>query len=393
MAYLKFRADQLFDGHRFFDNQFVLIMTEEGETENIVTLQEAGDDIQTFPGILSPGFINCHCHLELSHMKGMIPEKTGLVPFVSNIIRNRHLPEEQILAAIDNAENEMLTNGIVAIGDICNNTLTVQQKLKGRIYYHNFIEASGFLPQLAEQRFERAVNIFREYAKHYEIPALSNSIIPHAPYSVSDELWEKIIHFPGNQLMAIHNQESMSEDEFFLYKTGDMVGLYETLNMDISFFQPPGKRSLTSYLYRFLKNQSVILVHNVHTSQGDLESLQFASDSYRIQNLQLSWCLCPNANLYIGGQLPDIELLRQEKRQLVFGTDSIASNHQLSILSEIQTIHNFFPSIGLDELFRWATLNGAKALQMDKLLGSFEKGKRPGVVLSKNDLSGSSRLM
>jgi cytosine/adenosine deaminase-related metal-dependent hydrolase len=404
MGYRKFRADQLFDGHHLLDNQSVLVMTEEGKTEDIVSLAEAGDNIETHSGILSPGFINCHCHLELSHMKGMIAEKTGLVHFVSQVIRIRHLPEEQVLAAIEKAEDEMLGNGIVAVGDICNNTLTIPQKLKGRIWYHNFIEASGFLPQLADQRFEHTVTIYKEYERHFA----SNSIVPHAPYSVSDELWQKIIHFPNNQLLTIHNQESLSEDEFFLSKTGEMVGLYETLGMDISFFQAPGKRSLPGYYHRFQENQSVILVHNVQTSKEDLQNLESGSSTARLRqrfdklsmtkpdsryNTGLIWCLCPNANLYITEQLPDVELLRQDSRHIVLGTDSIASNQQLSILTEMQTLRRHFPSITTEELYRWATLNGAKALQIDNILGSFEKGKKPGVVLSNKDLSGSKRLM
>lgn len=357
--------------------------------EAIVPLSESGDDVQTYTGILSPGFINCHCHLELSHMKEMIAEKTGLVEFVSQVILNRHLSEEKIYYAIDNAETEMLDNGIVAVGDICNNTLTLPQKLKGRIWYHNFIEASGFLPQLADLRFERAVNIYQEYAKHYGVPSMSNSIVPHAPYSVSAELWDKIIHFPGNHLLTIHNQESIAEDEFFLYKKGDMLKLYESMKMDIGFFQPSGKRSLPSYYHRFLDNQQVIFVHNVHTTKEDMATAGRTHRSGR----PFYWCLCPNANIYIGGQLPDVELLSQDDRYIVLGTDSLASNQQLSIVAEMQTLQQNFPSLGIEELFRWGTINGAKALQIDNILGSFEKGKKPGVVLSKGDLSESKRLM
>jgi cytosine/adenosine deaminase-related metal-dependent hydrolase len=389
MKFRKLRADRLFDGYHLLDDKSVLIMSEEGEMEAIVPLSEAGDDVQTYTGILSPGLINCHCHLELSHMKEMIMEKTGLTEFVSQVILNRHLSEEKILTAIDTAETEMLDNGIVAVGDICNNTLTLPQKQKGRLWYHNFIEASGFLPQLADMRFERAVNIYKEYAKQDGFPAMSSSIVPHAPYSVSAELWDKIIHFPGNQLLTIHNQESVAEDEFFLYKKGDMLKLYDTMKMDISFFQPSGKRSLPSYYHRFLDNQQVIFVHNVHTIKDDLATADRSSGSER----PFYWCLCPNANLYIGGQLPDVELLRQGNRTIVLGTDSLASNQQLSIVAEMQTLRQNFPSLEIEELFRWGTINGAKALQIDNILGSFEKGKKPGVVLSKGDLSESKRLM
>lgn len=384
MAFKKFRAEQIFDGYHFSDDQQVLITTEDGVIENIVSVQDAGDDVQQLNGILTPGFINCHCHLELSHMKGMIGEGTGLTDFVFKVVTQRHLPEEKILAAIQKAEDEMIANGIVAVGDICNNTLTLPQKMKGRIRYHNFIEASGFNPQIAAARFERSLGFFKEFNEH--AAAGQNSIVPHAPYSVADELWQKIIDFPNNYLQTIHNQETVAENEWFIAKKGDFVDFYKQMSIDVSFFQASGKSSLQSYLLKFLKNQSLILVHNVHTSADDL---RFARSSGR----HVAWCLCPNANLYIGGQLPAIDLFIDQDSEIVLGTDSLASNHQLNILGEIKTISKHFPSVGWDQLLRWATINGARALQMDKLLGSFEPGKKPGVLLCKSDLSAVRRLL
>jgi cytosine/adenosine deaminase-related metal-dependent hydrolase len=78
---------------------------------------------------------------------------------------------------------------------------------------------------------------------------------------------------------------------------------------------------------------------------------------------------------------------------IVLGTDSLASNHQLSILSEMKTIHEYFPSIGIATLLKWATSSGARALQVDALLGSFGKGKKPGVVLIDNNLTTVKRLL
>jgi cytosine/adenosine deaminase-related metal-dependent hydrolase len=78
---------------------------------------------------------------------------------------------------------------------------------------------------------------------------------------------------------------------------------------------------------------------------------------------------------------------------IALGTDSLASNHQLSIIEEIKTIRRHFPHIPTDQLLRWATSNGSKALQMENLLGSFEKGKQPGVILCDNQFSRSRRLL
>jgi cytosine/adenosine deaminase-related metal-dependent hydrolase len=76
----------------------------------------------------------------------------------------------------------------------------------------------------------------------------------------------------------------------------------------------------------------------------------------------------------------------------VLGTDSLASNHQLSILEEIRTIRKNFPHIKTNQLLKWATSNGARALQMDQQLGSLEVGKHPGVLIIDTDLKKVKRL-
>ncbi len=389
MAFQKFRGDQLFDGYRLLDDKQVLVTGEKGDIQGIIPLEEAGDDVRKFDGILSPGFINCHCHLELSHMKGLIPEKTGLVQFVFNIVKQRHFPEDEILEATEKAEDEMLVNGIVAVGDICNSTDAVLQKTKARMRYHNFIEVSGFTPAVADQRFQRALQLYNTYTGNRVDSVLDNSIVPHAAYSVTDELWQHIIHFPGNELLTIHNQETAAEDELFLNGSGEFLLLYEKMGIDISFFKPPGKSSLQSFLPKFLPDQSVVLVHNVHTSKQDLDFC-FTTEQ---KMPALNWCLCPNANLYISGRLPDVELLTRYSSNIVLGTDSLASNHALSILSEMKTMNQHFPGLGMDQLFKWATSNGAKALKMDNQLGSFEPGKRPGVLVCNTNLTKVQRIL
>jgi cytosine/adenosine deaminase-related metal-dependent hydrolase len=117
-----------------------------------------------------------------------------------------------------------------------------------------------------------------------------------------------------------------------------------------------------------------ILVHNSFTSVADIQAVQQ-------QMPNTSWCLCPNANQYIESAMPPIDLLRAQKVNIVVGTDSYASNWSLNILDELKTIQKYNPTIELAEMLGWATLNGARALQMDKHLGSFEKGKKPGLVL------------
>ena len=373
MPYRKFSADKIFTGTDLSADNHVLITHDNGMIEDIVPANEAGDGVEKLKGWLSPGFINCHCHLELSHMRGLIPEKTGLVDFVFSVVTQRHFAEDEIFQAIADAENEMLENGIVAVGDICNNLHTLHQKQKRNLPYFNFIEASGWLPGVAVQRFEKSKLYFDSFLETNQ-----SSIVPHAPYSVSHELWQLIKPFFANKVATIHNQETRFEDELFLHNTGDFVRMYKKMKIDNSHFNLTGKSSLQSYYPDMKGAANTILVHNTFTQTSDIRFAQLQAETVQ---QSLFWCICINANVYIESALPPINELRKQDQKIVLGTDSLASNHSLSIWDEIRTIRRNFPGIPLEEVLGWATINGANALQLEDTLGSFEKGKMPGVLL------------
>jgi aminodeoxyfutalosine deaminase len=379
ILYRKFTANNIFTGHTMLPAGNVLITDNKGVFVDIVSLTDAGEDVAQFNGILCPGFINAHCHLELSHLKGIIPEKTGLVEFVFKVITERDFTTGDILTAIAAAEQEMLQTGIVAVGDICNTAITIGQKAKKRLCYHNFIEVAGFVPASAQERFDKANAILEQYRPtiNYQRSTLS----PHAPYSVSPQLFEFINNATANNIVTIHNQETQAEDEFFKNRTGDFLHLYSKLGIDISFFNPTGKSSLQSWLPYLNNNQSLILVHNITTTAEDIDFMRGTTNS---KQQIINFCLCPNANLYISNTLPNINMLMENNCNIILGTDSLASNHQLDILEEIKTLQKKFSQLQLETILQWATINGAKALQMDTTLGSFEKGKCPGVVLIEN---------
>jgi cytosine/adenosine deaminase-related metal-dependent hydrolase len=373
MGYRKFRVDKLFNGYKMLTGH-ILVTNDDGTVEAIQ--QDTGsEDAEQLSGVLCPGFVNAHCHLELSHMKGCIPEKTGLVDFVFKVITERHFEKEVMLEAINKAEREMFDNGIVAVGDICNNPLTLLQKLRKNLYYHNFIEASGFIPAMVPERFNRSADLFNAYSDLYITPQGSNSIVPHAPYSVADILFERIVSFPGNRLLTMHSQEAPEENALYQNKSGDFLRLYEKMKIDHSGFVAPGTTSLQACLPYFFPQQTLILVHNVATTAEDLDYIAKHSTP------QLYFCLCPNANLYITGMLPPVELFMQHDCKIVLGTDSLASNHQLNILAEMNTLKKHFPHLSYDQMLAWATSNGAKALGIEDKFGSFERGRQPGVLL------------
>jgi cytosine/adenosine deaminase-related metal-dependent hydrolase len=124
----------------------------------------------------------------------------------------------------------------------------------------------------------------------------------------------------------------------------------------------------------------VILVHNTFTKQEDIDYINEVKSAEQL----LSFCICPSANIYIENTFPPVFMLLENEANVVIGTDSLASNHQLDILEELKLISGKWPKIKTDILLKWATLNGAKALQMDDTLGSFKKGMQPSIVLIEN---------
>lgn len=374
----KISATYLYISNGRFLKNGTLICKDDGTIVNIIDNvgglceQEATEH---YSGLLVPGFVNVHCHLELSHLKGKIEENTGIGGFVGKINRLRNEETESREKAMQLADRKMWAAGIAAVGDISNSTLSLDTKLKSQIFYHTFIEAFGFHPSRAEIAFDYA----RFVQLDFQESDLANSIVPHSPYSVSEPLFEKIRNnaIAERSLLSFHNQESKAEDQFFLDGTGPIAEhLQNNLGIDISDWKPTGKSSLLSVLKYLPAENPLILVHNTRTQKADLEALR---EMRSMENTYFA--LCPNSNLYIENQLPSVSLLSDEKLNICLGTDSLASNHQLSILSEMITLQQNFPELKLDELLSWATLNGAKALQIDNVFGSFEPGKKPGANL------------
>jgi aminodeoxyfutalosine deaminase len=371
--YQKFQATQLFTGTELLEDQLVLITTKDGTVEGIVGIEDAGDDIQSFEGILTPGFINAHCHLELSHMKDMIPAHTGLQEFVKQIVSLRKVEPAAIEDAIVAAEKEMLANGIVAVGDISNTLDTLAQKAKHNLAYYTFVELYDLDPTRAQDKIMAGL----ENQKAFEENCIRASLVPHAPYSVTNHLWKLLSEHFGSHTISLHNQETPDENDFFKTKTGSFLGMYERTKVNLDFFEATGLSSLQSVLPIFKNAAASILVHNSFTDAADIAAV-------KNQMPNSFWCLCPNANQYIEQTMPPIELLRSNGAHIIVGTDSYASNWSLNIVDELKTIQKHLPNIPLDEMLTWSTINGARALQMEKHLGSFETGKKPGVVIIEN---------
>ena len=357
----------IINGYEVLHNA-VLVLNNSDVTIDIIPENKIDfSDYETFEGYLVPGFVNAHCHLELSHLKGKIGEKRGLVDFVLDVQKYRNVEPEIVQEAMRNAEEEMMVNGIVAVGDISNSDDSFEIKKSSNLYYHTFLEALSFTPSRAAM----VLNNFKELkrkAKQFNLPS---SISPHAPYSVSRELFQLIAE-QKEQVYTLHHLESLQEIMFLKEKVGEFLRLYDFFHVSIDNFEPH-EASATKYWLNNFNVDKLILVHNTFLSDD-----AFVSINQWIPNLY--WCLCPNANLYIENRLPNMPSLIAKGAKICIGTDSLASNHQLDILSELKTIKSHFQDISTEYLLQCATIHGAEALGIDDKYGKFHIRKRNRVL-------------
>ncbi len=328
------------------------------------------EKLEFYNGILVPGFINAHCHLELSHLKGSFGQGEGLPVFITSVDRMRGIDDKTVIQSAKEADEEMRRNGIVAVGDISNRSITIGIKQKSRLRYHTFVEILGLKESDASSIWERFLQIEQQYHE----AGLAASIVPHALYSISSSLFGLLQNYykQKSTITSIHHQED--PDETSLYPEGKGE-LFDSLQKRGLISSNSCRTDIIDIMEKALKYaQQCLLIHNTHISEDDIK--------HRTTCLNhIFWVLCPKSNLYIQNQLPNITLFAKNNLSVCVGTDSLSSNTCLSILEELKTIHRYFPDISLQQLIQWATLNGALALQMDKELGSFEKGKKPSVNL------------
>ena len=347
---------------------FILI-DDDGQIAKTGTKQSIqSKNLEYYPGFLVPGFINCHCHLELSYLKGIIRPSTGLQDFIANIIRKKKEKPSQaeVINAMHLANQEIRESGTAAVGDISNSDVSFSIKKSSSIFYHTFIEIIGSDESDAEEKFNAGLKLLSQ-ARSKKIQA---SLTFHAPYSTNIILQKKILNHGliNESLLSLHNHESLDEDA--LFNTFNIIQ-NELIRTDYS-------EVIKELFESFYKNIKLLLVHNIYTAPDEF---RFLSKEFPA----IFWTLCPNSNLSIEKRLPDIvSLSKIAGNKITIGTDSLASNKSLSMIEEIKTILNHNQYLSFNEVLSWATINGARALGIDKKYGSFETGKTPGIVLLQN---------
>ena len=329
-------------------------------------------------GALVPGFVNAHCHVELSHLHGKFYKGSGMAGFIDqiNALRDwagRDVKERLVQEWMD----KMWNDGVSAMADISNDDSSFDVKAAHRMYTRTFLEVFGSEPEMCGDVM-REVTALNVLADDKGIDAAPT---PHSCYTMSPQLLSASAAAGLSRgYISYHSQESQEEEDLILSGTGAM---YEN-RVRNGMSTPPvtGESSLKYFITRLADaqpapyDQHILLVHNVCLQQEDIDAAKMVMNN-------VYWAVCPLSNIFIHNALPPIDLMRKNGLAIAVGTDSLSSNDDLSMIKEIACIRDNFPEVPMTEIFTWASLNGARFLSKEDTLGTIAKGKRPGIVLVK----------
>lgn len=337
------------------------------------------------PGAVIPGFVNAHCHSELSHLHRKFRKGTGMAGFIDQINELRDWAgRETKQALVRKWMDKMWEDGVTAMADISNDDSSFIVKASHPMYTRTFLEVFGSEPEMCEGVM-KDVSALQSVAADAGIDAAPT---PHSCYTMSPQLLTASAAAGlAEGFLSYHSQESQEEEELLRTGTGAMYENRKRSGMST----PPvtGESSLRYFIDRLAAarpapyDEHILLVHNVCLSQDDIDV------ALRVFN-NVFWAVCPLSNIFIHNALPPIPLMRRNGLQIAVGTDSLSSNDDLDMIKEILCLHTNYPEVPMNEIFRWACLNGARFLGKEEIYGSLTVGKRPGIVLvSDMDASGA----
>lgn len=354
----------------------------EYDQDGVITAVGVSDDPSREPdfreGAIVPGFVNAHCHIELSHLCGRFRKGTGMAGFIDQIneLRDCASPEDR-MAAVSLRMDELWRQGVSAMADISNCDESFAAKAASPMYVRTFLEVFGTEPQDCDG----VIASVRELKKRAEEWGLDAAPTPHSCYTMSPQL---LTAASAEALKAgwlsYHSQESPEEEEMVRYGSGALYDNRRRAGMST----PPvtGKSSLMYFIDRLRAvhpapfDEHILLVHEVCLDE------ESADAALAVMN-NVYWALCPLSNLFIHDALPPVRMMRRKGLKLTIGTDSLSSNDTLDMVREMHCLQTAFPEVPFGEMLLWACRNGAEFLSKGDMAGTLEPGKRPGIVLVK----------
>ena len=357
----------------------------------IVALGECAEGEEVQSGALVPGFVNGHCHVELSHLHKKFRKGTGMAGFIDQINELRDWAGNDVKARlVQEWMDKMWNDGVSAMADISNDESSFEVKKAHKMYTRTFLEVFGSEPEMCDDVMA-GVKALNAEADEVGIDAAPT---PHSCYTMSPQLLSASAGAGLERgFISYHSQESQEEEDLLLTGTGAMYENRKRSGMST----PPvtGESSLKYFIERLAAarkapyDEHILLVHNVCLAQDDIDAAKKVMKN-------VYWAVCPLSNIFIHNALPPIPLMRENGLAVIVGTDSLSSNDDLDMVKELCCLHENFPQVPMTQLLEWACLNGAKFLKKDDVLGTLSVGKKPGLVLISNvdadgNLTGRSR--
>lgn len=323
------------------------------------------DVIELGKGILMPGFINGHVHLELGAMQAWLEPGDDFPTWILEIIKKRMtFSKKKSSTSVQAGIKTLLKSGVVGVGEISTFGTDKQYLIDAPIYTVLFKEVMSTKKLLK--------NI-------YEVkPMMEERPFPHAPYSTSPEVY---IEVPKRfEAYGTHISESIDENWFVIGKGNNFTTRLSPLIRRKPLMD--GSRSPVDYINKLgFLNKKATLVHCVHIDRHDL-------DTITLHNAGI--ILCPRSNAYLGVGFPNIELLYNYPR-LGLGTDGLSSNYSLDMMDEIRFLYLISRPIIKSKaeafVINTATIGGAMALFIEDKLGSIEKGKLAGLIYIETEIT------
>ena len=341
------------------------------EDGRVVWLGHAGDPGQPHAplrdlgdGVLLPGLVNAHCHLELSHLAGKLRAASGFVPWVEALVASRgQYTGLEIASAVDGAITALEASGTVALGDVSNTLAHLERLSASSLTAVVFLELLAWDPALAESTLAWGEELLRQRGTALR-PGLVLRLAAHAPHSVSPELLRLLAARGGPA--AIHLAESPDEAQFLADGSGAWPAFLASRGLGQVGFTPARQTPVRYADGLGVLHEHLVAAHGVHVDAGDRD---------RLRKRGVHVVLCPRSNATLGVGRAAVPALEAAGVKLALGSDSLASAPSLDVLDDAILLSEQFPELAPSAILRMATLGGAEALGLSEL-GAIEPGRR-----------------
>lgn len=324
----------------------------------------SGRILDAGPGVISPGTINAHTHIELSFLEGKLDTSSGFRKWVKDLIALRNDTScDDILFSAREALLRAAANGTAYFADI--STLG----LSGDIFKGTGIHGTGFHEYLGN------TDSFTHKGFQEDSGNLALSFAAHAPHTTSPELIRLLKKMTSsmNLPLSIHLDESDDEREFITKANGEWADFLTSRYIEWKSWPLPSVSPVFYLDGLGVIDRLTLCVHVCGAGRNDLQVLK---------ERQASICICPRSNMNLHGVLPDIKTMISLGINPCIGTDSLASSETLSVFDEIRFLADRFSCLDSKTLFRMATENGAECLGVSHLFGTLENGREAFLVYS-----------